>query len=76
MTPVVPTVPVSASVPIAGNAPATASPVAGTGGRPVPFTRSAVRKAAAAPALAYLNGDKVPIGDFLALLVGRNEMLI
>ena len=76
MTPVVPTVPVSASVPIAGNAPATASPVAGTGGRPVPFTRSAVLKAAtAALALAYLNGDKVPIGDFLALLVGRNEFM-
>ena len=75
MTPVVPTVPVYASVPIAGNAPATASPVAGTDGRPVPFTRSAVCKAAAAPALAYLNGDKVPIGDFLALLVGRNEFM-
>ena len=75
MTPVVPIVPVSAAVPAVSNAPATASPVAGTGGRPVPFTRSAVCKAAAAPALAYLNGDKVPIGDFLALLVGRNEFM-
>ena len=37
--------------------------------------KGATRKAAAAPALAYLNGDKVPIGDFLALLVGKNEFM-
>ena len=41
----------------------------------VAFTKSATRKAAAAPALAYLNGEKVPIGDFLALLVGKNEFM-
>ena len=46
-----------------------------SGSGAVPFTKSATRKAAAAPALAYLNGDKVPIGDFLALLVGKNEFM-
>ena len=39
------------------------------------FTKSATQKAAAAPVLAYLNGEKVPIGDFLALLVGKNEFM-
>lgn len=56
--------------------PGVATPTTGTPEqKAVPFTRSATRKAAAAPALAYLNGDKVPIGDFLALLVGKNEFM-
>ena len=52
-----------------------AAPTASTSESKVPFTRSATRKAAAAPALAYLNRDKVLIGNFLALLVGKNEFM-
>ena len=67
MTPIVPPSSPSSVLP-AGN-------IVPSGSGAVPFTKSATRKAASAPALAYLNGDKVPIGDFLALLVGKNEFM-
>ena len=71
MTPIVPPSSPSSVLP-AGNV--VPLPVA-SGSRSVPSTKSATCRAAAAPALAYLNGDKVPIGDFLALLVGKNEVM-
>ena len=71
MTPIVPPSSPSSVLPAENVIP---SPIA-SGSGAIPFTKSAYRKAVAAPALAYLNGDKVPIGDFLALLVGKNEFM-
>ena len=42
-----------------------------------PRTRTATfaRRGAPAAALQYLYGDKIPTGDFLALLCGNNEFM-
>lgn len=45
---------------------------------PVPTrntSRASQRNTPPSPGFAYLSGDKIPIGDYLALLVGNNEFL-
>ena len=40
-----------------------------------PSGRSSARSAPPLPGFSYLSGDKIPLGDYLALLVGNNEFL-